>query len=368
MRFLVGPGPSFASPVRFSVPLVLLLLTVQAVIASATEVTFRFRSEPGAVTVSVAGYFNEWNVSGSPLADPDGDGLWEMTVDLAPGRHPYKFVVDGSEWITDASAPEFEDDGFGGKNSVLIVESAPLVVEGIPADPSLGSGGEVVAKETAVRFRFRPDGEARSVSVAGTFNDWSTSASPMHDADRDGIYEAVFRLTPGRYLYKFVADGTRWFTDQTAASFEDDGFGGQNSVLEVGRETVVAGEPDSADPASAPVGPLVTFRFAPGLGPSDLRSADPGSRVPVPHVNAVSVAGSFDEWDAAARPMSDTDGDGVWEVRFRLPAGEYAYQFVIDGDTWVTDPFANAYEDDGFAGRNARLIVDTEDVVVGILR
>jgi 1,4-alpha-glucan branching enzyme len=351
-----------------------LLVFVASSTASATDVTFRFRPEPGAVTVSVAGYFNEWNLAASPLVDADGDGLWELTADLSPGRHPYKFVVDGSEWVTDASAPEFEDDGFGGQNSVLVVGDAPLVVEAVPADPSLGSSGEVVAKETAVRFRFHPDAEAKSVSVAGTFNDWSTSASPMAGPDPDGVYETVFRLTPGRYLYKFVADGTRWFTDETASSFEEDGFGGQNSVLEVGRAPLIVGEPVPGEDSAASLDPLVVFRLDAsvplegGLRGSTPSRPAPGSTVRGSHINAVSVAGTFNGWNAAARPMSDGDGDGIWEVRFRLPAGEYAYQFVVDGDTWITDPFADVFEDDGFGGRNARLVVGRDDVLVGAPR
>ena len=32
--------------------------------------------------------------------DADGDGVWTTTIELPPGEHPYKFVVDG-EWIAD---------------------------------------------------------------------------------------------------------------------------------------------------------------------------------------------------------------------------------------------------------------------------
>lgn len=35
--------------------------------------------------------------------------------------------------------------------------------------------------------------------------------------------------------------------------------------------------------------------------------------------------------------------------------GAYAYMFVVDGDPWVTDPFADAYRDDGLGHRNAAL-------------
>jgi len=31
------------------------------------------------------------------------------------------FVVDGARWVADPAALAFEDDGFGGRNSLLIV-------------------------------------------------------------------------------------------------------------------------------------------------------------------------------------------------------------------------------------------------------
>lgn len=340
--------PSLADVARSARALrfALLLLAGASTVASATEVTFRFRPEGTPGAVSVAGYFNGWSVEASPLADPDGDGLWELSVDLSPGRHPYKFVVDGTTWITDATAPEFEDDGFGGKNSVLLVGEARLVVEGVPG--TLAADGSVVPLDAPVRFRFRPEGGAGTVSVAGTFNEWSTTATPLAGPDDAGVWEAVLRLDPGRYAYKFVVDGGRWITDLTAAAFEDDGFGGENSVLVVGTEPIVVGVPIAgSDPAL--LGPLVTFRFAPGGG----------------RPNAVSVAGSFDDWNAAAHPLADPDRDGVWEARFRLPAGTYAYEFVLDGDDWVVDPFAEETEPNAFGGLSGRFTVAASDFLVG---
>jgi 1,4-alpha-glucan branching enzyme len=50
----------------------------------------------------------------------DSSGYWETTVDLAPGRYQYKFVVDG-EWIPDPLAREHAWNHHGTLNSVLEV-------------------------------------------------------------------------------------------------------------------------------------------------------------------------------------------------------------------------------------------------------
>jgi len=44
-----------------------------------------------------------------------------VTVPLSAGRHVYAFVVDGSSWSADPSAPFAPDDGFGHANSVKLV-------------------------------------------------------------------------------------------------------------------------------------------------------------------------------------------------------------------------------------------------------
>ncbi|HVX11024.1 MAG TPA: M56 family metallopeptidase [Pirellulales bacterium] len=63
------------------------------------------------------------------------------------------------------------------------------------------------------RFTYRPDRKARTVNLAGTFNDWSTSSHPMTDPDGDGVFVADVTLQPGAYRYKFVIDGNYWTHD-----------------------------------------------------------------------------------------------------------------------------------------------------------
>ena len=51
-----------------------------------------------------------------------GDGIWSIIKPLASGRYEYKFVIDRNSWVEDPNAIERIDDGYGGKNSVLIVK------------------------------------------------------------------------------------------------------------------------------------------------------------------------------------------------------------------------------------------------------
>lgn len=82
-------------------------------------VRFELRA-PGAQAVSLAGSFNGWTPDDVPLTRHD-NGLWSVTIPLSIGEYEYQFVVDGSEWLPDPTAHAEVDDGFGGRNSVLVV-------------------------------------------------------------------------------------------------------------------------------------------------------------------------------------------------------------------------------------------------------
>ncbi|MBC8450729.1 glycosyl hydrolase 53 family protein [bacterium] len=51
------------------------------------------RFDPDVDTVVVRGSFNGWSGSLDVLNDGDGDGIYELILDLAPGAYPYKFVI-----------------------------------------------------------------------------------------------------------------------------------------------------------------------------------------------------------------------------------------------------------------------------------
>jgi hypothetical protein len=71
--------------------------------------------------VALVGDFNDWDRDATPLEPSAGGKEWSVTVRLAPGRYTYAFVVDGTQWVPDPSAPRAPDDGFGIPTSVILV-------------------------------------------------------------------------------------------------------------------------------------------------------------------------------------------------------------------------------------------------------
>jgi retinol-binding protein 3 len=72
------------------------------------KVTFSLKGYPDAREVTVAGTFNSWSPGATPLTRK-GDA-WVGEVEAEPGRHAYKFIVDG-RWIIDPANPQTEADG-----------------------------------------------------------------------------------------------------------------------------------------------------------------------------------------------------------------------------------------------------------------
>ena len=75
---------------------------------------------PAASEVFLAGSFNDWDPTATPMVRVPG-GAWHVALPLASGRHVYAFVVDGTSWVADPQAPLAPEGWFGARNSVLLV-------------------------------------------------------------------------------------------------------------------------------------------------------------------------------------------------------------------------------------------------------
>src|SRR5947207_1001390 len=71
---------------------------------------------PGVKSATLAGSFNDWDSTRTPLAK-DPNGGWKTTVLLPPGRYEYRFVIDGGQWFSDPGAKESVPNAFGSTNS-----------------------------------------------------------------------------------------------------------------------------------------------------------------------------------------------------------------------------------------------------------
>lgn len=113
----------------------LLVVWLIAGLARADTVDFSLRA-PKAKHVFLAGEMTDWDNGKKPMSR-DADGVWRLSVALAPGQWVYKFVVDG-RWVHDPATTENDADGQGGRHSFLFVAEGPWTA------PAAALSGRVV--------------------------------------------------------------------------------------------------------------------------------------------------------------------------------------------------------------------------------
>ena len=79
-----------------------------------------FTYQGGYRSVCLSGDFNGW-ATDSHCLQRDGR-TWKIQLFLSPGQYRYVFILNGNQWETDPRALLMEEDGFGRKNSVVVVE------------------------------------------------------------------------------------------------------------------------------------------------------------------------------------------------------------------------------------------------------
>ncbi|MBN1897201.1 MAG: alpha amylase N-terminal ig-like domain-containing protein [Spirochaetes bacterium] len=181
---------------KISPALIIILLMIFPLAAQAVEVEFTYKGKANRVTL--AGDFNNWNKDANPMEKQDGG--WHLKLDLQPGKWKYKFVIDGSKWIADPKASQFDNDGFGGKNSVILVTSS-------------------MKKEDKPPFQY--------VNLTGDFNNWDQAdKAGFMEYKGSGTYQITRLFYPGTFRFKFNMDRS-WKVNfgkgQTEGSIKENG-------------------------------------------------------------------------------------------------------------------------------------------------
>jgi 1,4-alpha-glucan branching enzyme len=75
--------------------------------------------------------------------------------------------------------------------------------------------------------------EAKTVHLAGNFNDWNTNShplSPVATGKEEGMWKRIVYLEPGVYEYRFIVDG-KWQDNAGSVEGWTNEFGSFTCVL-----------------------------------------------------------------------------------------------------------------------------------------
>lgn len=297
--------------------------------------------------VHVAGSFQEpvWQSGDTPLADEDGDGVWEALVTFGAdkldenGNIEFKYI-NGNSWDNSNEDMTGQDCAVpGGNNRQLAVTEFNMMTESYCfATCSPCTAPTMVTFQVDMSLQtVSPNG----VHVAGAFQTpdaWQPGATEMTDDDADGIYEVTVPVAPGNYGYKFI-NGNNWDgadNDNEAVPGECATDGNRLLVAEGEAMTVTfCYNQCTAECVADPNPEEITFRV--DMSEETVDAA------------GVWLIGGFTapQWQAGATQMTDLDADGIYEATLTVDgSAELQYKFT-NGDPYPNMTIDNLVEESG---------------------
>ena len=288
-------------------------------------------SADGVFLAGGAAFGEGWLIPAQELLDLDGDGIYSLTLQVDSGFSSDYTFVNGIGWGNkeniagqDCAVPPYNDRR-------LDAMSGPVTINTCFAQcTDDGSCGAAVAD---VNVTFNVDISEESftdVYVFGSFNGWSAPGIQMLDADADGIHSATVPLAPGNYEFKFLGlDGDGNNVDEVLTEGDVCTINGApfvNRTLEV-----VAGADASLE---APC-----FGSCSACAPAVERAITFQVNMSEQATNPIGVfiAGNFQGWQAGDTPMTDDNGDDIWEYTAMIAEGEAVEYKFINGPNWGLD-------------------------------
>ncbi len=207
---------------KVAAPVLAIVVLAAQPAAAQLRHTFQYMPPTTAQSVSLVGSFNQWDKSAHPMEFKNG--RWTVTVDLAPGEHSYKFVVNGSEYVTDPNAPATGDDGFGGKNGLLRLESAKLKgpvtpmgqldVRELRHRPEMPFQNRLGERSLSLRIATRPGDLKHATLMVQAAGRWQrTPMSRFATTPAGDYYRASLQADGGPLRYGF------WLEDKKGGHF-----------------------------------------------------------------------------------------------------------------------------------------------------
>src|SRR5829696_8491762 len=77
------------------------------------------------------------------------------------------------------------------------------------------------------------------------------------------------------------------------------------------------------------------------LGAHEVTAGQVSFALWAPWKKSVHLIGDFNSWNPQVDALA-VDESGLWWIEKRLEPGIYGYQFVINGETTIGDPYAHA--------------------------
>jgi 1,4-alpha-glucan branching enzyme len=186
------------------------LFGLMAVTFASAQVNVTFSVDMSNETVAaegihIAGDFQGWNSSGTPLSD-QGGGIYAVTLSLAAGAYEFKFI-NGNDWPQEELVPDACRANLSGNTNRRIEVGMMDATYAVCFSNCAACGDYAVLfrVDMSLQAEIAPQG----VHVAGEFNGWDAGANELFDADGDGVYTGLYSFDPavldnGNLIFKYI--------------------------------------------------------------------------------------------------------------------------------------------------------------------
>jgi hypothetical protein len=314
-----------------------------------------------------------------PMTDADGDGVWTVTVDLAPGNFEYKYAVDGwagqenliDDMVAGASCAPVTDyfsyanrlvtvaaglttaDTYGSCDACVLGCTDPLA-NNYDATATTDDGSCLFTATFNVDMNCEDPTTYSTVHLESAYFGCFTGCTQMSDPEMDGIYSVTVDIPGGDFVYFYSIDNNSSREDlvddmvsgETCAPITDyfsyanrmvtatngintsDTYGSCIACI-AGCTDPLANNYDSTittDDGSCEYDVTFTVDMTcSGLTPTTL-----------------AATGFLDNWSGNTYLLTDADGDGIWEGTHSV-TDNFVYMYVVD--VWADSEFAGLFNE-----------------------
>jgi 1,4-alpha-glucan branching enzyme len=302
--------------------------TVNGSSQTTANITFRVNMTGQVISpngVKLAGSFNNFSTTATPMTNA-GNNIYEATLPLVVGSQQIFKYVNGNEFeLIDAVC------GILGSQTVydrfVNVPSTNTTLD-LVCFNSCTNSCSTNPNTVNVTFRVNMTGQVISpngVKLAGSFNNFSTTATPMTNAGNN-IYEATLPLVVGsQQIFKYVNGSDFELIDASC------GILGSQTVYD--RFVNVPANNTTLD--------LVCFNSCTNSCSTNPNTVNVTFRVnmtgQVISPNGVKLAGSFNNFSTTATPMTNA-GNNIYEATLPLVVGsQQIFKYVNGSDFELID-------------------------------
>jgi hypothetical protein len=279
--------------------------------------------------VENAAYVN-WTPSSASgqLTDVDGDGIFEIVMNLMAGRYEFKFI-NGNDWPSSEDVPAACQVEVNGNDNRQMMVSDTMTYEVCYASCALCDQNSIRLRVDMNYFDDDMDGvnaePGDDINPDGihAYNAADMSMIALQDWNSDNVWEAVYASNASSLEFVFV-NGPNITS-------------GFSMELVSGPCANVAGNREEAM-ASNTVAPLYCWNLCEAcVAPSTIVFSVNMNGACQDLSEGVNLVGTVTDWGTGVA-MSDADGDGIYVDTLYLSPGDYEYKFRIGSGGWEGNP------------------------------